>query len=760
MSQTLTQLVESGSLDDLRQQVTSRIHDEGVAALSAALKAKNVEATEVCWLTSFFITSMQILLSAGVSLGLADGNGLYPIEQVTAAEMSRRGGRRATAQPLQTLRVVLKYNPGPEGFSPSIRLAASQGRHDIVSLLFDHCKRCDLPIDLENIDKETGNTALLSAISYHDTKAEMVSLLLQSGANANAINSRGNTCLHKLATKTDLKEEQKQMVEMLIEKGAQLAPRNAQGDTPLIKAARQGNTSLIRLLLPRMSEEQVIIYNQPGYTAAHEASIWCQSDVISLLAEKFPGIFSVGDRDNGDLPLHLVGDEKLVGKGFYLGETRIAPINRSEAEAWGSINGTNYNAVVETVRNILKAGNDPKQRNQKGATTFHRMSVPWCKIETLLENCEDKFGALTTADHHGNTPFLNAVQLGRVEHVQRMLQCISGNFLPKFAEDSRNIGANEITWESTRIRELIQSLPAFTQHHLGDSANFLRNACRMEENSTLVEVLLREGGFAPLINHRDERGATAVHAAAESNCSHVLRILLEHGGDPHIEAVPAKKTYQVKQSVVDTMLKDAASNITDLPPASDFDTGRIHRDSSEPLNALLTALYSLSTHTLLILLKHMYKDNQACRTSKDANILRDFTDSSGSSLLHRAVADADVESLSDLLQWTDMDVNTCKTQVDAYADGGTPLHTAAQNDQLRCAEVLVEAGADVNNVSNYEANSPLHVAARFGSSSVLRLLLERGADVSLLNQEGEDAMDLAAYGDSEECMTLLREAKK
>jgi ankyrin repeat protein len=69
---------------------------------------------------------------------------------------------------------------------------------------------------------------------------------------------------------------------------------------------------------------------------------------------------------------------------------------------------------------------------------------------------------------------------------------------------------------------------------------------------------------------------------------------------------------------------------------------------------------------------------------------------------------------------------------------------------------LIEAGADVNNQANYDANSPLHVAARFGNPQIVQLLLKHNADINLLNRDEETAFQMAEYGGSSECINLLK----
>ena len=59
--------------------------------------------------------------------------------------------------------------------------------------------------------------------------------------------------------------------------------------------------------------------------------------------------------------------------------------------------------------------------------------------------------------------------------------------------------------------------------------------------------------------------------------------------------------------------------------------------------------------------------------------------------------------------------------------GDTALHMAAYSGNLLIAEQLIDCGADVDAVNNYN-ETPLMYAARKSRSSMIRLLLQRGAD--------------------------------
>lgn len=74
--------------------------------------------------------------------------------------------------------------------------------------------------------------------------------------------------------------------------------------------------------------------------------------------------------------------------------------------------------------------------------------------------------------------------------------------------------------------------------------------------------------------------------------------------------------------------------------------------------------------------------------------------------------------------------------------GLTPLHWIATLGDLRGAELLLDAGAQVN-AADDAGNTPLHEAVSSRQHLLVGLLLNRGADADLRNNSGKTARDIA-----------------
>lgn len=64
----------------------------------------------------------------------------------------------------------------------------------------------------------------------------------------------------------------------------------------------------------------------------------------------------------------------------------------------------------------------------------------------------------------------------------------------------------------------------------------------------------------------------------------------------------------------------------------------------------------------------------------------------------------------------------------SYGTGSTPLHWAAEEDSLECATLLLQRGADCNTKNEY-GYTPLHLAAIQCKPRIAKLLVSKGAEI-------------------------------
>ena len=85
--------------------------------------------------------------------------------------------------------------------------------------------------------------------------------------------------------------------------------------------------------------------------------------------------------------------------------------------------------------------------------------------------------------------------------------------------------------------------------------------------------------------------------------------------------------------------------------------------------------------------------------------------------------------------------------------GETPLHIACFVGNVECAEILLQAGADVNS-ADADQWTPLHWAVEQNHHDVVRCLLTHKAQINLALPSRKTALDLAAQADSDAASML------
>ena len=150
-------------------------------------------------------------------------------------------------------------------------------------------------------------------------------------------------------------------------------------------------------------------------------------------------------------------------------------------------------------------------------------------------------------------------------------------------------------------------------------------------------------------------------------------------------------------------------------------------DASAADNAGRTALDYANAYGLVQLIGNISADEAGT------------TDAYGNTPLHQACHNGQSEVVKAMLA-------SGKCNINARNDGMfTPLCTAAEDDNLLIAELLLDAGADAN-INGEEGNTPLHYAANNGNERLVKKLIACGAKLDERNESGETALILAAHG--------------
>ena len=88
--------------------------------------------------------------------------------------------------------------------------------------------------------------------------------------------------------------------------------------------------------------------------------------------------------------------------------------------------------------------------------------------------------------------------------------------------------------------------------------------------------------------------------------------------------------------------------------------------------------------------------------------------------------------------------------------GLTPLHIACYNDNLEMIKILLEGGANINEVDN-KGNTPLSFLVKYGKDKLIKFLKENGADINKKNNSKNTAIEISIQYGNLECIKVFLE---
>ena len=391
-----------------------------------------------------------------------------------------------------------------------------------------------------NSSQADGATALHWA-AYHGD-ADLAELLLEAGADASAANRNGSTPMWLAASQGDAT-----MIETLLEGGADAKEELPLGRRPLMLAARAGSVDAVRVLLddgadPNASE------NERGTTALMHAADQGHADVMAVLIEHGADVAA------GSAPVSRDGRTAALGKS---GDPReavrrqvIAVLCEQESPDLSTLNaltalssGSTEDALLANAGGPDIAADDPCSNQREGIIftgggrnrderepdggeltplVYAARAGSIDAARVLLEAGADvnqvtRYGwsALLAATQNRN------YQIGKflIEHGADVNIANKGGWTPLYlATDNRNLEGGDYPTRTPDMDHL-----AYIRLLLDAGAD--PNA-RMIESTETRTVFTNQW--------LDEEGATAFLRASQSGDVELMRLLLEHGADPHI----------------------------------------------------------------------------------------------------------------------------------------------------------------------------------------------------------------------------------
>lgn len=250
--------------------------------------------------------------------------------------------------------------------------------------------------------------------------------------------------------------------------------------------------------------------------------------------------------------------------------------------------------------------------------------------------------------------------------------------------------------------------------------------------AAVIEVLLAAGADA---NESLPLGRRPLMLAARSGVAEAVRVLLQHGADPNAREAQRGTTALMQaadqgHAEVATLLIANGADVAAVsaPVMRDGRTAALGQ-SSDPRRAVRRQVISVMCE----------------QDTDDLDTLKELALSGTNPLINDLTADQlTIEIICQRLGgggfFRDDSGNARPTE----PDGGelTPLIYAARTGSIDVAKVLLDAGADVNQVSRY-GWSPLLAAVQNRNYRMARFLIDNGADVNLANKGGWTPLYLA-----------------
>ena len=594
-------------------------------------------------------------------------------------------------------------------------------------------------------------------------KLEIVRLLLDHGADANAETDNGLKLLHQVSFGLyKSKEDGVRIAELLLEHGAEVDARSEDHSTPLHIACEYGRLEIVRLLLDHGAEVNAEIVNglKPLHevssgkyrsqgngvrvaqlllehgadvntrrndhrTPLHAASHFGNVEIVRLLLDHGADPEANAEGSMGSKPLHEVsyGKYRSQENGVRVIQLLLehgADVNTRRNDHWTPLHVASYSGNVEIVRLLLDHGADPEAsaEGDMGVKPLHQVSYGKYRSEEdgvrvaklLLERSAD----VNTRRNDNQTPLHLASYFGNVEIVRLLLD--------HGADPEANA---EGSMGSKPLHEV-----SYGKYK------------SLEDGVRVAQLLLERGAD---VNTRRNDHWTPLHIASYFGNAEIARLLLDHGADPEANAggrLGEKPLHQV--SYGECRSEEECVRVAQLLLEHGADVNTRRSDRQTPLHL---ASYYGNVEVVRLLLDH--------GADLEANV-------EGEKPLHKVSSgkyrsEEDGVRVAQLLLEHGADVNTRRN------DCWTPLHIASYLGKFGIVQILIDHSAEVEAVDDF-GKTPLHDVSQGKYESqeddvrIAQLLLDHGADVNAKSWAGDTPMTFASYHGRLKLAELLEHA--
>ena len=535
--------------------------------------------------------------------------------------------------------------------------------------------------------------------------AETAAILLDRGADVDAVDTLGQTPLHVAA-----KSARVDVMRELLTRGADGTLRADDSMTALDLVLASGSIDGMRILL--MHGLPVNEPNARGVMPLHTAALSGHAVGIRELVGR--GADVNARTDDGVTPLHhaatadaAVAIRELAGRGADVNAQTFdgeAPLHRAAAA----------NAVA-AIRELAGRGADVNAQRNDGMTPLH-VAAGVGAVDAVRELGEYDADVNAQAGD-GATPLHRAAAAGSLEALRELLR--------RGADIERLTGRNE-----TALHFLAQGGYVAAIRGLVERGADVRR--RTSGNDTALHFAARGGHVEAVrvlsdlgagLNAETNAGVTPLHRAAEAGSVEAIQELVDRGADVR------SLTHNNETALHFAAQGGHVGAIQELA-AREVDLGRRNRRNE-------TALHFAARGGHVAAIRELVAGGADVRRRTD----------DGETALHFVARSGSIEGVRELIEHG-ADVRRRRD------DDETALHLAAAAGHVDVIRELVTHGADVDRRADNDV-TPLHFAAAGGHAGAIGELVARGADIQRPARGGITALHFAVAGERVEAIREL-----